>query len=64
MVWLDSAHQTHYEQMGKMRGFADVDGKRFELDLYSMRDHSYGEKIFGTAAISSSYSYKFIQSTA
>lgn len=39
---LRDAHQTHYEQMGRLHGQAVVDGEQYTIDLLSMRDHSYG----------------------
>ncbi|KAL7641049.1 UNVERIFIED_CONTAM: hypothetical protein RMT77_008186 [Armadillidium vulgare] len=41
---LQSAHQTHYEQMGMIRGTVTIDGKMVDLRMNSMRDHSYGHK--------------------
>lgn len=37
------AHQTHYEQMGRIEGTVVVDGHAYILRLDSMRDHSYGK---------------------
>ena len=36
------AHQTHYEQIGRIEGTVLVNGKEYKLHLDSMRDHSYG----------------------
>lgn len=36
------AHQTHYEQMGRLDGTVVIDGHAHVLRLDSMRDHSYG----------------------
>ncbi|XP_045128767.1 uncharacterized protein LOC123514740 [Portunus trituberculatus] len=41
---LREAHQSHYEQMGRMEGTVVVDGHPYILRLDSMRDHSYGHK--------------------
>ncbi|KAK3863648.1 hypothetical protein Pcinc_030611 [Petrolisthes cinctipes] len=41
---LKLAHQTHYEQMGRLEGTVVVDGRPHVLRLDSMRDHSYGHK--------------------
>ncbi|XP_037778459.1 uncharacterized protein LOC119575111 [Penaeus monodon] len=41
---LKAAHQTHYEQMGRIEGTVVVDGHAYILRLDSMRDHSYGHK--------------------
>lgn len=39
---LRSAHQSHYEQMGHLRGTVQVDDVVHPLDLMSIRDHSTG----------------------
>ncbi|KAK3927410.1 CDK5RAP3-like protein [Frankliniella fusca] len=39
---LKSAHQSHYEQMGHLRGSVQVDDVVHPLDLMSIRDHSTG----------------------
>lgn len=41
---LREAHQSHYEQMGRIEGTVVVDGHPYVLRLDSMRDHSYGHK--------------------
>ncbi|KAK7073873.1 hypothetical protein SK128_024757 [Halocaridina rubra] len=42
---LKNAHQTHYEQMGRIEGTVIVDGHPHVLRLdHGMRDHSYGHK--------------------
>ncbi|KAG0722609.1 hypothetical protein GWK47_044177 [Chionoecetes opilio] len=41
---LREAHQSHYEQMGRMEGAVVVEGHPYILRLDSMRDHSYGYK--------------------
>ncbi|KAK8406860.1 hypothetical protein O3P69_007428 [Scylla paramamosain] len=41
---LREAHQSHYEQMGRMEGTVVVEGHPYILRLDSMRDHSYGHK--------------------
>ncbi len=37
-----SAHQSHYEQMGHLRGTVQVNDVVHTLDLMSIRDHSTG----------------------
>lgn len=37
------ANQTHYEQMGFMKGTLKVDGKEVPLKLDGFRDHSGGK---------------------
>lgn len=42
---LKRAHQTHYEQMGKLEGTVVVDGRAYVLRMdHCMRDHSYGHR--------------------
>ncbi|XP_068238001.1 uncharacterized protein [Palaemon carinicauda] len=42
---LKNAHQTHYEQMGKLEGTVVVDGHAHVLRMdHCMRDHSYGHR--------------------
>ncbi|XP_018008200.2 uncharacterized protein LOC108665910 [Hyalella azteca] len=41
---LRDAHQTHYEQMGALKGTAMVAGTTYSVELESMRDHSYGHR--------------------
>lgn len=39
-----SAHQTHYEQFGKIEGTFDIEGiGEKTLSLSGVRDHSYGK---------------------
>lgn len=38
-------HQTHYEQMGYIRGIAVIDGKEHSLDMPCLRDRSFGNFI-------------------
>ena len=38
-----SAHQSHYEQFGRVEGTASLDGEKdFKLSLDVMRDHTHG----------------------
>jgi len=38
-----SAHQTHYEQFGKLTGTVNIEGHgQVELNVIGVRDHSYG----------------------
>lgn len=39
---LQSAHQSHYEQMGHINGTVQVDDNTYSLNLMSIRDHSTG----------------------
>lgn len=39
------AHQSHYEQMGSLKGTVTVDGKEHYLKIPCVRDHSFGKKI-------------------
>lgn len=41
---LRSAHQTHYEQMGIIRGTLKIDGESRMIEMRGFRDHSYGFK--------------------
>lgn len=38
-----SSHQTHYEQMGMIKGRLTIDGKTEEIDMMGFRDHSFGK---------------------
>ncbi|KAK3921904.1 6-phospho-beta-galactosidase [Frankliniella fusca] len=40
---LKRAHQTHYEQMGHLKGTLQIGDKEHHLNLMSLRDHSIGE---------------------
>lgn len=42
--YLREAHQTHYEHMGNMKAKLSIDGKPYEFEGLSFRDHSYGFK--------------------
>ncbi|XP_075973431.1 uncharacterized protein LOC142974794 [Anticarsia gemmatalis] len=39
---LKKIHQTHYEQMGFIKGNVTVDGKEHEVNMPCVRDHSFG----------------------
>ena len=41
---LKQQDQVHYEQPGKLTGTVDIDGKKTQLSLNAMRDHSYGRR--------------------
>lgn len=41
---LRSAHQSHYEQMGNIRGTLKINGVPRVIDMRGFRDHSYGFK--------------------
>ncbi|XP_077291561.1 uncharacterized protein LOC143914977 isoform X2 [Arctopsyche grandis] len=41
---LKNAHQSHYEQFGKITMSAEIDGEKFHATLDSFRDHSSGHK--------------------
>lgn len=36
--------QTHYEQQGHVRGVLTLDGKKMDIDMRAMRDHSFGKR--------------------
>lgn len=35
-------HQTHYEQYGEIEGCAEIDGKKYTINMPAVRDHSFG----------------------
>ena len=37
-----SVHHCHYDQAGRVQGTAVLDGQRFDVDCYSMRDRTWG----------------------
>lgn len=38
------AHQTHYEQMGTLKGTVEVEGySPYHVQMNGYRDHSYGK---------------------
>ncbi|KAG6442384.1 hypothetical protein O3G_MSEX002301 [Manduca sexta] len=39
---LKKFHQTHYEQMGFLRGTVKIDGKEYDLNMPAVRDHTFG----------------------
>ncbi|CAG0897914.1 unnamed protein product [Cyprideis torosa] len=41
---LKEAHQTHYEQVGRMSGTLRINGTEETVECPSFRDHSYGKK--------------------
>ncbi|XP_034241523.1 uncharacterized protein LOC117645431 [Thrips palmi] len=41
---LKSAHQSHYEQMGHLKGSVQIGNDLHQLNLMSMRDHSTGPR--------------------
>ncbi|CAB3224093.1 unnamed protein product [Arctia plantaginis] len=40
---LKKAHQTHYEQMGYIKGTVTIDGKDTTVNMPCVRDHSFGK---------------------
>jgi len=38
------AGTCHYEQHGRMTGYVDLDGRRFEVDCWSMHDRTWGPR--------------------
>jgi hypothetical protein len=45
---LADLEQVHYEQYGRLRGRVTLDGRSLELDLRSVRDHSFGSRDWST----------------
>ena len=45
-----STQKFHMEQPGTMRGTLELDGKQFEIDCYSMRDTSYGPRVYSASS--------------
>jgi hypothetical protein len=45
---LKELSQTHYEQTGTLKGFVELDGKRTELNMVGLRDHSFGSRSWHT----------------
>ncbi|XP_059609305.1 uncharacterized protein LOC132256775 [Phlebotomus argentipes] len=43
-AYLKSAHQSHYEQMGSIRGTLKINGESRTVEMRGFRDHSYGFK--------------------
>ena len=41
---LQNAYAFHFEQPGRIRGTVDLDGERFEVDCFSIRDGSHGPR--------------------
>lgn len=41
---LKELSQTHYEQTGTLKGFVELDGKKTELNMTGLRDHSFGSR--------------------
>ncbi|KAK9879879.1 hypothetical protein WA026_008381 [Henosepilachna vigintioctopunctata] len=39
---LKQHHQTHYEQYGSLKGRVIINGEHFQINMESMRDHSFG----------------------
>ncbi len=39
-----NAYRLHFEQPGRIRGEVELDGKRFEVDCFSIRDGSHGRR--------------------
>lgn len=37
---LETSHQIHYEQFGKLNGDIEIDGKHHDFKITSMRDHT------------------------
>jgi hypothetical protein len=42
--WWADVNVGHYDQVGRMTGSFTVDGERYEVDCYSMRDRSWGPR--------------------
>lgn len=43
IIMIFRVHQTHYEQMGHIKGTVTVDGKAQEVNMPCVRDHSFGK---------------------
>ena len=41
---LQNAYAFHFEQPGRIRGTVDLDGERYEVDCFSIRDGSHGPR--------------------
>jgi len=41
---LKSAFKTHFEQPGRIQGTVELDGRRYEVDCYSIRDGGHGPR--------------------
>lgn len=41
---LQGNHQTHYEQHGQLTGTVQIDGQEYEINMDTVRDHSFGTK--------------------
>ncbi|KAJ3642305.1 hypothetical protein Zmor_025104 [Zophobas morio] len=39
---LKANHQTHYEQHGDVTGVVTINGKKYNVDINAVRDHSFG----------------------
>jgi len=48
-----SAQKYHMEQPGRMRGIVRRDGVEYAIDCYSMRDTSYGPRVYQSASTGS-----------
>ncbi len=46
-----SAQKYHMEQPGRMTGIVRLDGKEFPIDCYSMRDTSYGPRVYDKSSV-------------
>jgi len=47
--YLFRAHQTHYEQFGRLSGAVNIDGySPVELSVIGVRDHSYGRYTYAS----------------
>jgi len=43
---LGEIRTTHYEQAGTLKGTVTLDGERTEVSMQSMRDHSFGQRVW------------------
>ncbi len=46
-----SAHKYHMEQPGRMTGTMSLDGQLYVIDCFSMRDTSYGPRVYDPASM-------------
>jgi hypothetical protein len=40
----DEFARGHFEQLGRTRGFIEIDGRRYEINGFGQRDHSWGPR--------------------
>lgn len=46
------AHQTHYEQMGRLNGSLVINGDKREISMEGFRDHSFGNDVINIRHVS------------